>query len=140
MRFWDTSAILPLLIQENTTPDMLALFDDDRTLAYWWATPVECNSALWRRHREGAISHDALLDVLRDLNTLLGSAVEIQPRLALRQRAQHLVATHALRAADALQLAAALTWAEALAAPGMLVSLDIRLREAGQREGLQALP
>ncbi|MBT9584706.1 hypothetical protein IV102_15285 [bacterium] len=77
---------------------------------------------------------------MQDLQRLLAAAVEIQPRPVLRSSAQHLVASHALRAADALQLAAALNWAEASGEPAALVSLDQRLREAALREGLQTLP
>ena len=74
------------------------------------------------------------------LQRLLASAVEIQPKQALRAAAQHLVASHALRAADALQLAAALSWVELSGERSTVVTLDQRLRDAAQREGLATLP
>lgn len=140
MRFWDSSAILPLLIQDSSTGAIQNLLRTDTRMAYWWGTPVECYSALWRRQREGSLTHSTLLAAIQDLQRLLAAAVEIQPRPVLRSSAQHLVASHALRAADALQLAAALSWAEASGEPAALVSLDQRLREAALREGLQTLP
>ena len=140
MRFWDSSAILPLLIQEVSTAPVQNLLRSDPGVVYWWGTPVECYSALWRRQRDGSISHATLLSSAQWLQRLLASAVEIQPKQALRAAAQHLVASHALRAADAVQLAAALSWVELSGERSTIVTLDQRLRDAAQREGLATLP
>ncbi len=48
--------------------------------------------------------------------------------------------THPLSAADALQLAAGLLWADGRPAHHDFVCLDQRLREAAQREGFRVLP
>ena len=140
MRFWDSSAILPLLIQEAFTDPVQNVLRADSGVVYWWGTPVECYSALWRRQRDGSISHTTLLTSAQWLQRLLASAVEIQPKQALRAAAQHLVASHALKAADALQLAAALSWVELSGERLTVVTLDQRLRDAAQREGLATLP
>jgi predicted nucleic acid-binding protein len=55
----------------------------------------------------------------------------------VRLRAGRLLAVHALRAADALQLAAALVSCEE---DERLVSLDQRLREAALLEGFVVIP
>ena len=55
MKFWDTSAIIPLLANEPTRELLLAILDDDPEVIAWWGTPVEIASALARRERENVI-------------------------------------------------------------------------------------
>lgn len=59
---------------------------------------------------------------------------------AVRQRAKRLLMVHPLRAADALQLAAALVWAAESPQGLELVCLDRRLKEAALKEGFTVLP
>jgi hypothetical protein len=66
--------------------------------------------------------------------------VEVEPAAALRERAVRLLSSHNLRAADALQLAAALVWAEERPAGRVFVCLDARLREAARLDGFTVLP
>ena len=59
------------------------------------------------------------------------------PRLSVTMRAplpRRVLRVHPLRAADALQLAAALEWSGG-AASGMFITYDERLRDAASREG-----
>src|SRR6266404_7051530 len=56
MRFWDTSALLPLLIQEDRTEAAKAMYDEDSLQAVWCLAEVEVASALARRGREGLSS------------------------------------------------------------------------------------
>ncbi len=53
MRFWDASAVVPLLIKEPTYPALRLLLESDSTLAVGWGTSIECTSALARGEREG---------------------------------------------------------------------------------------
>ena len=64
----------------------------------------------------------------------------MQPSGILRATAQRLLAVHALRAADAFQLAAALQWCQRHSTNMEFVSFDTRLREAGYREGFKLFP
>jgi predicted nucleic acid-binding protein len=59
----------------------------------------------------------------------------IQPSGALRLRAIQLVDRHDLRAADALQLAAALEWCEGIAEGKVFLSADQKLRAAAVLNG-----
>ena len=54
MRFWDTSALVPLIVRETTTPKMLALLAEDPDITVSALTTVEILSALARRSRESA--------------------------------------------------------------------------------------
>ena len=55
MRFWDASAIVPLLITETTTRALQGLAGADPAMLVWWATEVECASAIARLERECAL-------------------------------------------------------------------------------------
>ncbi len=138
--FWDSSALVPLLLAENSSTVLVALLTQDPEPALWWAGPVECASALQRRHREGALSDVALQRALRRLEALVEDLDCVAPTDPLRQRALRTLAVHPLRAADGLQLAAALVWAEESPIGQGFVCLDDRLRQAAQREGFTVLP
>jgi predicted nucleic acid-binding protein len=131
---------LPLLLAEPFSARAAALLEEDSGLVIWWGTPLECWSGIHRRVRDGSLAVSELASLARQLSTLVELAVEIEPGLPLRERAADLLAVHPLRAADALQLAAALIAEENLGAGFEFVSLDQRLREAAGREGLAVIP
>lgn len=134
MRFWDSSAIVPLLAPQPSTPAIEGLLAADAEMLVWWGTPVECVSALARLEREDSM---ALRDVgmaLARLRVLAEAWHEVQPHARVRSRAERLLRVHPLRAADALQLAAAIEVAGG--SPAEFVCLDRRLGEAAARENL----
>jgi predicted nucleic acid-binding protein len=106
----------------------------------WWGSPVECQSALHRRHREGELPPPLQEQALRRLAGLVEDVDVIAPTSRLRERAGRLLGVHPLRAADALQLAAALVWCEDAPSDETFVSLDQRLRSAARREGFTISP
>ncbi len=65
MRFWDTSAIVPLLVDQPRSHAIEATLAADDSLVVWWAAPVECASAIARLEREGLLRRAAadLLDL-----------------------------------------------------------------------------
>ena len=117
-----------------------ALLDSDVECAIWWTTVVECQSALFRHHRDGRIPQPMLERAIRRLEDLIDDADVIAPTLPLRDRAARLLAAHPLRAADALQLAASLVWCDDTPRGETFVCLDARLRQAAAREGFGILP
>jgi hypothetical protein len=140
MRFWDSSALIPLFVREGHSPVMEALLGDDPEMMVWWASPVECAGAVHRLRREGAFTASEAAQVLARLTVALAAANAVQPGDALSARALRLLGVHALRAADALQLSAALLWARETPADREFVCLDERLRTAAVLEGFQVLP
>lgn len=140
MRFWDASALTPLLVPEAWSPAAEGLARSDRAMVVWWGTRVECSSALRRRERAGALSAASVQRSFKLLEELASDWSEVAPVEAVRARAERALAVHALRAADALQLAAVLTWRGEAIAPRELVSFDDRLRDAASREGFSVLP
>lgn len=135
MIFWDASAIVPLLLVEDASKEMRRLLRDDNDMMVWWGSPVEVLSALARAERSRAVpSRDAEL-VRSALRSLTDRWNEVQPSDEVRERAGTVLLRHPLRAADALQLAAALTWARGRPPGHPFVSLDERLAEAARGEG-----
>lgn len=134
MRFWDASAVVPLLVEEPRSSLARALRDEDTEVVVWWGTPVECASALARLRREGALSVAEESAASRRLDRMRRRWFEVLPGDQVRAQALRVLRVHALRAADALQLAAALEWAGAPAADEM-VTFDERLAAAAELEG-----
>jgi len=138
--FWDSSALVPIVLPEARSADLAALLGSDEEATLWWASPVECLSAIHRRHREDRLDtalRDRAFERLRDL---LEDVDFVSPTSSLRERAGRLLVGHSLRAADSLQLAAALIWCGERPQGQPFVSLDDRLREAARREGFAVLP
>ncbi len=140
MRFWDTSAIVPLCVTESATVRVRHLVEADASLVVWWATRTECVSALARLRREGVLTDTDERQARHVLETLSTEWAEVSPSERLRRRTERLLAMHALRAADAFQLAAALLWSRGDTGSHAVVSFDARLREAAAREGFRVLP
>jgi predicted nucleic acid-binding protein len=140
MRFWDTSAVVPLVIDEPESVRAKRLVDDDPAIAAWWATRTECMSALARLRRERKISSEDEARTKRLLLALAAEWTEIAPGDRLRERAERIFAAHPLRAGDASQLAAALLWARGKTSGRSFVSFDERLRRAAAREGFDVAP
>jgi len=140
MRFWDASAIIPLCLHERQTAALRKLAQDDEAIAAWWSSPVECLSALARLRREDLLSVSEEGQAQAVLRALMGAWTEVEPSGVVREQAGRVLRLHPLRAADALQLAAALVWCQGDPTHHDFVCLDQRLREAARREGFHILP
>lgn len=139
MRYWDASGIVPSVLIEATTPSVVRLLGSDRHVITWWATPIEVLSAVARLAREGMLSREAESDARSRLEQLRAAWVEIDPSETVRRDAMRLLRVHPLRAADALQLAAALTAAQDQADAVEFVTRDRRLADAADREGFRVI-
>lgn len=139
MRFWDASAIVPLLVSETSSRALQALAKQDSTMLVWWGSEVECASALARIERDGALDPRDAARVFERLRQLSGAWQEIEPSDVIRQAAIRFLRVHPLRAADALQLAAAYAAAEQRPASLDMVTLDERLAIAARKEGFVVL-
>ena len=139
MRYWDSSAIVPLLVQQEASDRMKALFSEDPVLAVWWGTRVECDSAIVRLEREGFLSASGVQKAFGRLDDLAALWHEIQPVDVLRETARRILRLHHLRAGNALQLAAASLAAEQRASTLEFICLDEPLALAAAREGFVVL-
>ena len=132
--FWDSSALVPLCVDQGASTLAKSAMKV-KSLAVWWATPVEMTSAFTRLLRSGEIRPEDFQVALARLTELRRRWIEVQPTEAVRVLAESLVGRHSLRAADALQLAAALVWSNGRPRGQAFVCFDGRLAEAAGREG-----
>ena len=88
MRFWDSSAVVPLLLEEPARERLLAMLESDPVMVVWWATPVELVSALSRRERDGGISIEDVTASIDRLRSLERAWHSVLPADAVRSRAQ----------------------------------------------------
>ena len=138
MRFWDASAIIPLLADEPARETVLRWLEEDAEILTWWGTPVEIASAL-ARVKEDRVSSDAVEAALATARQLADAWHEIVPSTSVRRTAERLLRVHSLRAADSLQLAAALIAADHDPATLEFVCLGERLASAARREGFRVV-
>jgi uncharacterized protein len=139
VKFWDASAIVPLLIAEESTPWLQAVATNDSAMLVWWGSAVECDSALARLERDGVLKGRAMTLALERLRQLSAGWHEVDPSDEVRETAARFLRVHPLRAADALQLAAAFAAAEHRPASLEIVTLDDRLASAARKEGFAVL-
>lgn len=137
MRYWDSSAVIPLLVSEDSSAKMEDRLRDDPAVVTWWGTMVECASALARLEREGALATDDVRDALARSREAAEGWIEVPASSDVREQAMRLLRVHPLRAGDAVQLAAAIVAADFQ--PGTLefVTLDTRQADAAEREGFR---
>jgi len=139
VKFWDSSALVPLLVKEEATVPLRDLLVGEPGMITWWGTPVECASAVSRLEREGYLSPQAATEALGRLDAMARHWHRIEPVEAVLETARRLLRVHPLRAADSLQLAAAVLASEGRPATLEFVCLDDRLGIAAQREGFPVL-
>ena len=78
MKYWDPSAIVPLILPRPDLRGRNALFEEDSETMSWWASRVECASALFRLRREEAVDERGLAQALGKLDAFLETCVEIE--------------------------------------------------------------
>lgn len=100
MIFWDSSALVALLVDEAETAVRIALLENDSVMIVWWAIPVECESALQRRIRDGSLDSAAIRPARERLALLSETWREARSTAAVPKLAPRLLRTHSLRAAD----------------------------------------
>ena len=140
MTFWDSSAIVPLLVAESSTDALITKYREDTEVVIWWATPTECTSAIARLEREAALAPAETTDALLRLDALSLGWLQVEPLDEVREVARRMLRVHPLRAADALQMAAAYLASERRPSTLAFVSLDARLADAARKEGFLVDP
>lgn len=140
MKFWDASAIVPLLVEERESDTATRLLQEDEAQVVWWGTSVECHSAIRRWERDGLLTLEETGQANDVLEILMNRWTEVLPIEQIRTQAGRLLTVHPLRAADALQLAAASSWRDGSVERVGFVCFDARLAEAATREGFRTLP
>jgi predicted nucleic acid-binding protein len=140
MAFWDASAIVPLCCSQAATTRSRKLLREAGRLVVWWGTPVEARSAFARLVRDGALTDVERVRAVKLLDQLRLSWDEIQPSATARAIAEELPDRHAVRALDAMQLAAALVWCRERPNRRPFFCFDERLSRAAAAVGFTVRP
>jgi predicted nucleic acid-binding protein len=138
VRFWDSSAIVPIVAAEPMTEAMANCLLPIPMSSCGALTEVEVASALMRTARDAGQERirdaEALLDALAATWQTIDRVTEVAVD------ARQLLRRYNLTAADSLQLAAALLLRRRMSTALAFVVLDQRLATAARAEGLTVLP
>lgn len=139
MRFWDSSALIPLMISEARSGDVERLLLEDADIVSAAIAPIEVTSAVWRRKHRNELTLDEIYQADRVFAELSRNWRSIEQYPDIVDRSLVLLSRHRLRTLDALQLATALVLVgNERSLP--IVTLDQRLTTAARAEGFPTLP
>ena len=139
MRYWDSSALVPLLVEDVHSEGARDLYLANPAVTTWWGSAIECASALARIERAGGLTLLRAATAFERLRAFEASWNTVEPSERIRDLARRLLRVHDLRAADSLQLAAALSASEEQPSGLEFVCFDQRLAAAAAREGFEIL-
>lgn len=132
--------MIPLIFEEPTSTTLNELLIEDGDVVVWWGTWIECSVTVSRLRRENKLAEAGEEEVRLSLAELSADWQEIELAEDLRLLAILVSKAHPLKAADCLQLAAALRWCEGNTESTSFVCLDNRLRQAAEGEGFDVTP
>jgi uncharacterized protein len=140
IQFLDTSALTKLFVDEVASETLRSQMDalGDDSKAFSLLGQVEVRSALQRRLRNSEMSPDQHLAALSKLHEVSAAWLRIPIDEHVVEIATEVIARHALRSLDAIQLASALSVQEQLITGESLlfIACDKRLLTAASAEGL----
>ena len=139
MRFWDSSALVPLLIEEKHSDACRQVFRTDSAHIVFCLSRTEVLSALWRRRRENVLDDGDIRAAEARLESLANRWTEVHSLTRVRDAAEELLRKHPLRAADSLQLGACIAIFGKQRRDREFVVLDDLLAEAARGEGFKVI-
>jgi hypothetical protein len=134
VKFWDSSALVPLIAEERLSASCRKLWRSDPQMVVWALTRIEMASAVRRKERARELGEKDVGLALRLLEKLADRWTEVDALTPVRDRAERLVSVHPIASADALQLAAALLFAADFPKGRGFVTADEGLARAAARE------
>ena len=132
--YFETSALVKLLIAELGTPDAEVLWDEAAGLVTSRLTYPECRAALAAAARAGRLTRSVLREAKAELERRWRQFVRVDIAEPVAMAAGDLAEHHSLRAYDAVHLASALEAGRD--ASLLFVSFDQTLLGAARRSGL----
>ena len=132
--FWDSSALVPVCVDVLASPQARTLLRAFPPVV-WWGSSVEVYGAICRLHRGQEIRDREKQVAVTRLRSISLSWREMLPDDQLRDLALASLEKYPLRAADALQLGAALTWCQQRPSRRTFITADQRLAEAARSAG-----
>jgi predicted nucleic acid-binding protein len=139
MLFWDSSALLAIILHESSAALLRPFLDEDPEVASSFITPLEIVSTIWRRQHADLFSLAQVQDVDQLYSVITKNWITLGDTRTI-DVALRLVARQPLRTGDAIQLASALEVADREGVMLPFVTLDEELGAAARAEGLRVLP
>lgn len=139
MKFWDTSAVVPLLHREDASDAARGLYRSDPAMVVGWTTSVECGSGIARLEHDRILDADQATTTFARLDELARRWREVEPTNEIREIARRLLRAYRLRAGDAMQIASATLAAERRPSTLEFVTLDDQLETAALKEGFMVI-
>ena len=138
--YLDTSALLKLYIQEKRSEEVSALLDLADGAGTSILTFTEMASAMARAVQMKFISDSEAESTWRIFSHDWPGYTRLKIPAPLTERAADMAWEFGLRGYDAMHLASALTWQDALEVPVCLATFDQLLWGAGQKVGMDIWP
>jgi predicted nucleic acid-binding protein len=136
----DTSALVKLFVEEESSAQTRAMLMQAQAMGTGLLTRAELGAALARGARLGYFSESESLEARKQLAAVWHTWIHIGLDEKLVVRAEGLAWEHALRVYDAVHLACALAWQEAVDTKVMLATFDQELWQAARDAGLESWP
>jgi predicted nucleic acid-binding protein len=140
--FFDTSALVKLYIREVGSTEVIALTSNlgNDQLVVLDLARVEARSAVRKRSRIGDLSAEVANNVIARLEEDLLQWFLTQPsNSSVIEKALRVIDLYHLKAYDAMQLAACITFAPETPGPITLVTSDRQMFSAARTEGLAVI-
>ena len=138
--YLDASALVKRYVRERGSDDVNALMTAAVAVATALVSRAEVAAALARAARGRVLDEDAGQRARRKFQRDWADLARVPVTEALAARADSLAWSHGLRGYDAVQLAAALTWREAIGSDVVLATFDRELWRAAATVGIEAWP
>ncbi|MBX3071082.1 MAG: type II toxin-antitoxin system VapC family toxin [Thermomicrobiales bacterium] len=132
--YFDTSALVKLVIDEPGTPEVISIWHRASTVASNRLIYAEGRAALAQAVRQGRVTADEMRASIPRFERLYGRFVLVELDDVLVFRAGDLAEIHGLRGYDAVHLAAA---ERIRSSDRVLVSADFALLRAARAEGIK---
>lgn len=131
--YFDTSAIIPLIINEASTGLCTRVWNESARIVSVRLLYAEARAALARAERIGRLTRQQLMAAVAELDSVVNEVDHIEVSAQLAYAAGELAQSHGLRGYDAVHLAAAIAVADR---DLVLVTGDASLAAAAAAVGL----
>jgi len=139
MKFWDTSALFPLLVFDVHSHRSRVILNEDREIVASFITPVEINSSIWRRRHANLLDSERHRTADAHFAALTSNWITVGHVREVVDASLSVVSRHSLRSGDAIQLGAAVVARRFLGADLRFVTFDKQLAAVATAEGFHVV-
>lgn len=140
MLYLDSSALTKNYLNELESAQVAELINSSSPVATSMIAYAEVGAAIARAARDGSIRADAVLALFARLTNDWSLLVGLDVSFKVVQRAAQVAVTYGLRGYDAVHLASALEWQDAIGEQVIFATFDRALHRAATSAGLVAWP